>query len=108
MLRLALLGANAALPQHVPRHVDDLKPHPKEGAEAAVLHCCRSNPSSRLVHDLPGGTMESDVLHLVAIDHLGAAPVVVAPVSVACVVIVVVDGDVTHLWVLGGGHRFHR
>ncbi len=47
--------------------------------------------------------MESSVLCLLPIAPLVAAPVIVAPVFVACIVIVVVNGDVTHLWVLGGG-----
>ena len=106
MLWLALLGAKATLPQHVPHHADNLEPHPKEGAEAAVLHHRRSNPSSRLVHDLPGGTMESRVLRLLAIAPLVATGVVAAPVFVPRVILIIVDVDVTPLWVLRGGIAF--
>ena len=84
MLWLALLGAKATLPQYVPHHADDLEPRPKEGVEVVVLHCRHSNPLSRLVHDFP----------------VVAAPVVLA--AVACVVIVILDEEVTHLWVLRG------
>ena len=102
MLRLALLGAKAALLQHVPHHAGNFKPHSEEGAKAAVLHCRHSNPLSCLVHDLPSGTMESGILRLFIVAPLIAAPVVVViVVLVACVVIIVVDGDVTHLCVLG-------
>ncbi len=42
MLGLAILGAQAALPQHAPHLEDDLIPHAKEAAESAVLHSGRS------------------------------------------------------------------
>jgi hypothetical protein len=42
MLGLALLGAQAALPQHAPRLDDNLLPRAKEAAESAVLHSGRA------------------------------------------------------------------
>ena len=105
MLWLALLGAKASLPQHVPLHADNLEPHPKEGAKVALLHCCRSNPLSRPVHDLSGSTMENGVLlHLFTIVPLVPAPVNL--IFVARVVIVGVNRDITHIWILGGGITF--
>ncbi len=100
MLWLALLRVKAAPPQHAPHHANNFKPCPKEGAEAAVLHHCPSNPSSRPVHDLLGSMMENGVLRLFVVTPLVATPNILF--AVALLVIVVVDRDVTHLCVLGG------
>ena len=50
--------------------------------------------------------MKSGVLRFFGVTPIVAAPVVF--VVVACVVVVLVDGDVTHLSVLGGEYRSQR
>ena len=86
---------------HTMRKILDLRP--KEGAEAVVLQCHRSNPLSHTVHDLPGGTMESGVLlRLFTVPPLVATPVILVVGAPVIIVVVDVDGDVTHLWILGG------
>ncbi len=60
MLWLALLGEHMALHQHVPHHLNNLEALAKETAEVAVLHQRRANLPSRLVHDVPGGTKNTE------------------------------------------------
>ena len=91
MLWLALLGEQVALHQHVPHHSNDLEARSKKTAEAAVLHCCRANLPSRLVHDVSGSTKKQRVLSLLIII---ASLIVVAR---AVVVTGSVINDITHL-----------
>ncbi len=97
MLGLALLGVQAALPQHVPNHVSNLLSHAKEGAEAMVLHGGLAQFLQCLVHDGPGITKKYTRLCLLV---LLVARVVVAPI-IAPVVVACVSNDITHLLFLG-------
>ncbi len=83
MLGLALLGVQAALPQHAPHHLDDLLLQAEEAAELAV---------GRPIRDVPGVPKKHICLRLPV---LIIAPLIIAHaviVAVGCVV-----DDVTHL-----------
>jgi hypothetical protein len=94
---LALLGAQAALPQHVPHHVNNLLPRTKEGAEETVLHGGRAHFLQCPVHDGPGISKNYICLHLLV---LLVARIVVAPV-VTRVIVACISNGVTHLLLLG-------
>ncbi len=94
MLWLALLGAQAALLQHIPHYIDNLHLRAEEAAELVILHSDHSNFSGHLVHNVLG----------VQENHINVAYIIVAHVVVivivACVVIInivacVID-DITH------------
>ena len=59
MLRLGLLGEEAAIIHHVPDLEDDADTRPEELAEAAVLHGCCPSVSGRPVLDVPGGAKKN-------------------------------------------------
>ncbi len=88
MIGLALLGVQAALPQHVPHHVDDLLPH-FHGGPAHFLQ--------RPVHDGLGIVKKYIRLRLLI---LLVACVIITPVVTHFVVAHVID-NVTHLLFLG-------
>ena len=75
MLRLALLGEQPPLHQHIPHHSHDCKGRAEVLAEAAILPCRRPYLPPHAVHDVPGGTKKHGVM---------------PPVVVACVVALLV------------------
>ena len=85
MLRLALLGEQPPLHQHIPHHSHDREGRAKVLTEAAILPCRCPYLPPHPVHDVPGGTKKHGVI---------------PPVVVASVVVddsgFIVDG-VTHL-----------
>ena len=94
MLRLALLGEQPPLHQHIPHHSHDCKGRAEVLAEAAILPCRRPYLPPHPVHDIPGGMKKYSVIPPVVIAR------VVIFIIVARVVVdnsgVIVDG-VTHL-----------
>ncbi len=93
MLGLALLGAQAALPQHVPHHVNNLYPLAKEGAEAMVLQGSHAHFFQCPVHDEPGVAKKYIHLRLLV---LLVARIVIAPI-VAHVVVACDSNNITYL-----------
>jgi hypothetical protein len=92
MLGLAILGAQAALPQHAPHFEDDLIPRTKEAAESAVLHGDRAYFFVRPVQNFPGCPKKHNRIHLLVL--------IVTCIIVTHVVIVIVGcvvDKVTHL-----------
>ncbi len=93
MLGLAILGAQAAPPQHAPHLEQYLIPRTKEAAESAFLHGGHPYFVVRLVHYFPGPPKKHVLIRLLVL--------FVARVIVAHVVINVVDrviDDITHLF----------
>ncbi len=94
MLRLALIGEQTPLHQHIPHQSHNCEGRAEVLAEAAILPCRRPYLPPHPVHDVPGGTKKHCVIPLV---------IYVARVVARVVVVVVVDDsgvivdDVTHL-----------
>ena len=65
MLRLGLLGDEAAIIYHVPDLEDDANTRPKELAEAAVLHGCCPSVSGRPVLDVQGSAKKNVLVDIV-------------------------------------------
>jgi hypothetical protein len=83
MLGLALLGMQAALPQHVPHHLEDILPCTKEAADLAVLHGGRAYFFVQPVHYYLGRPKKHVSIHLLV---LVVAHVIVVIIVVGCVV----------------------
>ncbi len=67
MLGMALHGAQATLPQHVPQHEGDLLTRAKEAAESTVLLSICANFLGRPAHDVPGISKKHVCLHLLVL-----------------------------------------
>ena len=81
MLRLGLLGEEAAIIHHVPDLEDDADTRPEELAEAVVLHGCCPSVLGRLVLDVPGGAKKNILVARAAIVVARAVAVIVVIIA---------------------------